>query len=156
MPWSLNITYYHTILQLNETYHPCPSTTVSYFCNPGCVSQESLSVISCQLLSAQICVFTLIKGPSGSRRPIGRRRKSCNSMRNHERPNNRIGRKNPGFYSLVGLFQARGLVRFYRFTPPLDGPGNCWSDSGRPRLTRPSTWAVPVKPYKTWRDVRLP
>ena len=22
-----------------------------------------------------------------------------------------------------GLFQARGLVRFYRFTPPLDGPG---------------------------------
>ena len=23
-----------------------------------------------------------------------------------------------------GLFQARGLVRFYRFTPPLDGPAN--------------------------------
>ena len=33
-----------------------------------------------------------------------------------------LGEKNPGFYSLVGLFQARGLVRFYRFTPPLDGP----------------------------------
>ena len=23
-----------------------------------------------------------------------------------------------------GLFQARGLVRFYRFTPPLDGPAS--------------------------------
>ena len=25
-------------------------------------------------------------------------------------------------YDAGGLFQARGLVRFYRFTPPLDGP----------------------------------
>ena len=102
-----------------ESYHPWPPTTVSYFCNPGCVSQESLSVISCQLLSAPICVFTLIKGPSGSRRPIGRRRKSCNSMRNHERPNNRIGRKKSRFLQPCGPFSSSGPGKVLPFYPPL-------------------------------------
>ena len=33
-------------------------------------------------------------------------------------------------YDAGGLFQARGLVRFYRFTPPLDGPAHYYLGGG--------------------------